>query len=168
MVSFFTLKIAWQASLVTCPARIFTYPMLLGSAGAALKDFGSFRCAKQRVTREKSNLRNHPHAARRIDHSIGLGVEAKPAQLLNASYDVSRELFAQINPAFAAQWKATSGQTVTVRQSHGGSSAQARAVAEGLQADVVTFNQATDIEVLHKAIANSPRRPLAAGASDRK
>jgi sulfate transport system substrate-binding protein len=79
------------------------------------------------------------------------GAQAKPAQLLNASYDVSRELFTQINPAFAAQWEAKSGQTVTIRQSHGGSSAQARAVAEGLQADVVTFNQVTDIELLHKA-----------------
>lgn len=79
------------------------------------------------------------------------GADAKPAELLNASYDVSRELFTQINPAFAAQWKATSGQTVTIRQSHGGSSAQARAVAEGLQADVVTFNQVTDIELLRKA-----------------
>jgi ABC-type sulfate transport system substrate-binding protein len=47
------------------------------------------------------------------------GAEPKPAQLLNASYDVSREVFTQINPAFAAQWKAKSGQTVTVRQSHG-------------------------------------------------
>jgi len=79
------------------------------------------------------------------------GAEGLPVQLLNASYDVSRELFTQVNPAFAAQWKAKSGQTVTVRQSHGGSSAQARAVAEGLQADVVTFNQVTDIELLRKA-----------------
>ena len=59
------------------------------------------------------------------------GAEAPPVPLLNASYDVSRELFTQINPAFAAQWKAKSGQSVLVRQSHGGSSAQARAVAEG-------------------------------------
>jgi sulfate transport system substrate-binding protein len=75
----------------------------------------------------------------------------KPVVLLNASYDVSRELFTQINPAFAAQWKAKNGQTVTIRQSHGGSSAQARAVAEGLQADVVTFNQVTDIELLRNS-----------------
>jgi sulfate transport system substrate-binding protein len=77
--------------------------------------------------------------------------DAKSAELLNASYDVSRELFAQINPAFTAQWKTKTGQTLTIRQSHGGSSAQARAVAEGLQADVVTFNQVTDIELLRKA-----------------
>lgn len=79
------------------------------------------------------------------------GADARPVELLNSSYDVSRELFTQINPAFAAQWKAKSGQTVTIRQSHGGSSAQARAVAEGLQADVATFNQVTDIELLRKA-----------------
>ncbi len=76
---------------------------------------------------------------------------AKPAtELLNASYDVSRELFTQVNPAFVAQWKNATGQTVVIRQSHGGSSAQARSVSEGLQADVVTFNQVTDIEFLRK------------------
>lgn len=70
------------------------------------------------------------------------------ASLLNASYDVSRELFADINPAFIAQWKATTGETLKILQSHGGSSKQARAVAEGLRADVVTFNQVTDVELL--------------------
>jgi len=92
---------------------------------------------------------------------------AKPVEILNASYDVSRELFTQINPAFAAQWKAKTGQVVTVRQSHGGSSAQARAVAEGLQADVVTFNQVTDIELLRKAglIANDWQTRLPEQAS---
>src|SRR6218665_974989 len=68
--------------------------------------------------------------------------------LLNVSYDVSRELYKQINPAFSAQWKAKTGKTVTVSQSHGGSSAQAQAVANGLEADVVTMNQATDLEIL--------------------
>lgn len=72
----------------------------------------------------------------------------KKQELLNASYDVARELFTQINPAFQAQWKAKTGQDVQIRQSHGGSSKQARAVAEGLQADVVTFNQVTDINFL--------------------
>lgn len=70
--------------------------------------------------------------------------------LLNASYDVSRELYDEINPAFAAEWKDKTGQSVRIRQSHGGSSKQARAVAEGLPADVVTFNQVTDIELLHE------------------
>lgn len=71
-------------------------------------------------------------------------------ELLNASYDVSRELFDDINPAFVAQWRKQSGQTLKIRQSHGGSSKQARTVADGLAADVVTFNQVTDIELLHK------------------
>lgn len=69
-------------------------------------------------------------------------------ELLNASYDVARELFTQINPAFESQWKAKTGQQVDIRQSHGGSSKQARAVAEGLKADVVTFNQVSDITFL--------------------
>ena len=72
------------------------------------------------------------------------------AEILNASYDVSRELFDDVNPAFAAQWKQQTGETVEIRQSHGGSSKQARSVVEGLPADVVTFNQATDIELLRK------------------
>lgn len=73
---------------------------------------------------------------------------ADKVELLNASYDVSRELFTKINPAFESAWKAKKGQQVQIRQSHGGSSKQARAVAEGLQADVVTFNQVTDIDFL--------------------
>lgn len=76
---------------------------------------------------------------------------ADKVELLNASYDVSRELFAQINPAFQAQWQAQTGGKIEIRQSHGGSSKQARAVADGLQADVVTFNQVTDIQFLVKS-----------------
>jgi sulfate/thiosulfate transport system substrate-binding protein len=83
------------------------------------------------------------------------------AEILNASYDVSRELFEAINPAFAAQWQKQSGEPIKVLQSHGGSSKQARAVAEGLRADVVTFNQVTDIELLQK------RGLVAAGWRDR-
>ncbi|MDO5647233.1 sulfate ABC transporter substrate-binding protein [Paracoccus sp. (in: a-proteobacteria)] len=68
--------------------------------------------------------------------------------ILNVSYDVARELFADINPAFAEKWQADTGRTVSIDQSHGGSSRQARAILEGLPADVVTFNQVTDIDVL--------------------
>jgi sulfate transport system substrate-binding protein len=81
----------------------------------------------------------------------GAQAAAAPAQLLNVSYDVARELFAQLNPAFIKAWAARSGQSVQVLQSHGGSSAQARAVVEGLQADVVTLNQVTDILFLQKS-----------------
>lgn len=70
--------------------------------------------------------------------------------ILNVSYDIARELFAELNPVFAEKWKAETGRTVTIDQSHGGSSKQARAILEGLPADVVTFNQVTDIDVLAK------------------
>ena len=68
--------------------------------------------------------------------------------LLNVSYDVARELYKEINPAFQKSWKQQSGEDVTVNQSHGGSSKQARSVLDGLEADVVTMNQASDIDVL--------------------
>ena len=68
--------------------------------------------------------------------------------LLNVSYDVSRELYKDINPAFIADWKAKTGETITVNQSHGGSSKQALSVIAGLEADVVTMNQPPDIDIL--------------------
>jgi sulfate/thiosulfate transport system substrate-binding protein len=82
--------------------------------------------------------------------STVLSVHVHAAELLNVSYDVSRELFDVINPAFAAEWKAKTGETIVIRQSHGGSSKQARSVLEGLQADVVTLNQFTDIDILRQ------------------
>ncbi|ABD89544.1 thiosulfate ABC transporter substrate-binding protein CysP [Rhodopseudomonas palustris] len=72
-----------------------------------------------------------------------------PATLLNVSYDISRELYVEINAAFTKQWKAKTGQDVTINQSHNGSSRQARSILEGLEADVVTFNQVTDVQVLY-------------------
>ena len=68
--------------------------------------------------------------------------------LLNVSYDVAREYYKDYNPVFVKYWKQKAGQDISVNQSHGGSSAQARAVADGLEADVVTMNQATDIDLL--------------------
>ena len=76
------------------------------------------------------------------------GAAAADLSILNVSYDVSRELYKDINPLFAAQWKARTGETVTVNQSHGGSSKQAMSVAAGLEADVVTMNQSPDIDIL--------------------
>jgi sulfate/thiosulfate-binding protein len=69
-------------------------------------------------------------------------------KLLNVSYDPTRELFQDYNIAFAKYWKAKSGQEVTVQQSHGGSSKQARAVIDGLDADVVTLALAYDIDAI--------------------
>jgi sulfate transport system substrate-binding protein len=76
-------------------------------------------------------------------------VAAKDVQLLNVSYDPTRELYQQINAAFAADWQAKTGDTVTVKQSHGGSSKQARAIIDGLEADVATLGIASDIDALH-------------------
>jgi sulfate/thiosulfate-binding protein len=70
----------------------------------------------------------------------------KPVTLLNVSYDPTRELYQDVNQAFAAQWKAKTGQPVTVRMSHGGSGKQARSVLDGLEADVVTLALAYDID----------------------
>jgi len=70
------------------------------------------------------------------------------SSLLNVSYDVSRDFYKDYNPLFAQHWKATNGQTVELKQSHAGSSKQVRAVADGLEADVVTMNQASDVDFL--------------------
>ena len=75
----------------------------------------------------------------------------KEVTLLNVSYDPTRELYQEINSAFAKQWQEKSGQKVTVNQSHGGSGTQARAVIDGLEADVVTLALAYDIDAVAKA-----------------
>lgn len=75
-------------------------------------------------------------------------VQAQQKTLLNSSYDVARELFEAINPKFLAAWKAESGESLVINQSHAGSSRQAQAIAQGLKADVVTYNQITDVNFL--------------------
>ena len=80
--------------------------------------------------------------------ALPLSARAADPELLNVSYDVARELYKEINPAFIAEWKKTTGETINVKQSHGGSSKQARSVADGLEASVVTMNQANDIDML--------------------
>ena len=74
---------------------------------------------------------------------------AKGIELLNVSYDPTRELYVDYNAAFAKHWKEKTGETVKVKQSHGGSGKQARSVIDGLQADVVTLALAADIDALH-------------------
>ena len=76
----------------------------------------------------------------------GLNVSAQT--LLNVSYDVAREFYKEYNSAFVANYKKTTGKDLKIDQAHGGSSAQARAVNDGLDADVVTMNTTTDIEFL--------------------
>ena len=73
---------------------------------------------------------------------------AAPTTLLNVSYDVMRDFYKDLNPAFTKHWKEKTGETIVINMSHGGSSRQARAVVDGLDADVITMNQATDIDVL--------------------
>ncbi len=73
---------------------------------------------------------------------------ARDVTVLNASYDVTRELYKDVNAAFGVAWRGRSGDTLTINQSHGGSSKQARAVIDGLPADVVTMNQALDIDLI--------------------
>lgn len=77
-----------------------------------------------------------------------LAAPAAAQTLLNVSYDPTRELYQDFNAAFVKYWKAKTGQTVTIRQSHGGSGAQARAVIDGLEADVVTLALAYDVDAI--------------------
>ncbi|HTI88114.1 MAG TPA: thiosulfate ABC transporter substrate-binding protein CysP [Alphaproteobacteria bacterium] len=72
-----------------------------------------------------------------------------PKDIINVSYDVARELYIDLDQAFIAEWKDKTGQSIEVKQSHSGSSRQARSILEGLAADVVTFNQVTDVQTLH-------------------
>ncbi|KPQ30052.1 MAG: sulfate transport system substrate-binding protein [Marinobacter excellens HL-55] len=74
---------------------------------------------------------------------------AADRELLNTSYDIARELFAAYNEEFAEHWQEKTGETLEVKQSHAGSSRQAQAIIQGLKADVATFNQVTDIDILH-------------------
>jgi sulfate/thiosulfate-binding protein len=80
--------------------------------------------------------------------ALPIVAEAADITLLNVSYDPTREFYQKFNAAFAKHWKAKTGDTVTVRQSHGGSGKQARSVIDGLEADVVTLALAYDIDAL--------------------
>ena len=95
-----------------------------------------------------SALRRHLLVASLAFIALPATTLAASAPLLNVSYDVTRELFKDINPVFIAEWKKNTGETLTINQSHGGSSKQARSVADGLEASVVTMNQANDIDML--------------------
>lgn len=90
------------------------------------------------------------------------------SSLLNVSYDVTREFYKDLNPAFIKFWKQKTGETVTINQSHGGSSKQARSVADGLEADIISMNQAPDIDVLYdraKLIPKDWQKRLPHGSS---
>ncbi|MES1195126.1 MAG: sulfate ABC transporter substrate-binding protein, partial [Opitutus sp.] len=81
--------------------------------------------------------------------ALTAGASAKTIELLNVSYDPTRELYVDFNKAFTSYWKAKTGDDVTVKQSHGGSGKQARGVIDGLPADVVTLALAADVDALY-------------------
>ena len=85
--------------------------------------------------------------------SAGLSMgqaQAADQELLNSSYDIARELFSAYNELFVENWKEQTGKSVEIKQSHAGSSRQAQAIIQGLRADVVTYNQVTDVDILHE------------------
>ena len=88
--------------------------------------------------------------------AFGVLGSASAASLLNVSYDPTRELYKQINPAFVADWKAKTGETPEIQASHAGSGAQARAVIDGLEADVVTLALAADIDAISAKTGKIP------------
>jgi sulfate/thiosulfate transport system substrate-binding protein len=88
---------------------------------------------------------------------IGVTAEAKTIQLLNVSYDPTRELYQDVNAAFAKSWKEKTGDDLKIQQSHGGSGKQARSVIDGLQADVVTLALAYDVDALHERAKLIPK-----------
>ncbi|WP_404295124.1 sulfate ABC transporter substrate-binding protein (plasmid) [Microvirga sp. RSM25] len=85
-----------------------------------------------------------------------IGTASAQTQLLNVSYDPTRELYREINQAFADDWKAKTGETVSLRTSHGGSGAQARTVIDGIDADVVTLGIPSDIDAIAKVTKKIP------------
>jgi sulfate/thiosulfate transport system substrate-binding protein len=88
--------------------------------------------------------------------AFAAGVAQADKTLLNVSYDPTREFYKDVNDAFAQVWQAKTGERVTIRQSHGGSGKQARAVIDGLDADVVTLALAGDIDQIAKATKKIP------------
>jgi sulfate transport system substrate-binding protein len=89
--------------------------------------------------------------------ALPLNAAAADVTLLNVSYDPTRELYTDFNKAFATHWKAKTGDNVTIKQSHGGAGKQARAVIDGLQADVVTLALAYDIDEIHSKAKLIPK-----------
>lgn len=80
--------------------------------------------------------------------AVMLPAWANEVTLLNVSYDVMRDFYKDLNPAFIKHWKEKTGQNITIQMSHGGSTKQARAVVDGLEADVITMNLSNDIDLL--------------------
>ena len=137
-----------------------------GAHSRSLQTFSEFRLNRRR---EPALVNPHSVSFRMMKQFAILAVFAlawlapwpagaqQQITLLNASYDPTRELYQEINIAFAAQWKKTTGDTVIVKQSHGGSGKQARSVIDGLEADVVTLALAYDIDAISAKAGLLPR-----------
>src|SRR6201989_1838094 len=108
----------------------------------------SFSMSSPRARRTRRALLVGAVAALSVLAVAPPAAQAAGPTLLNVSYDVARELYKDINPAFQRAYKTQTGQDVKISQSHGGSSKQARAVLDGLEADVVTMNQSSDIDAI--------------------
>src|SRR5690349_9639733 len=93
-------------------------------------------------------LRSHLAAALLALAALGASAHAAETSLLNVSYDPTRELYADYDKVFAERWKAETGESLALRAWHGGSGAEARAVIDGLEADVVTLALAGDIDAI--------------------
>jgi sulfate transport system substrate-binding protein len=109
-----------------------------------------------RLTRRTARFRHSALVAAVVACAFGAPLaraaeQRRPVTLLNVSYDPTRELYDEVNGTFSKSWKARTGQDVTIRQSHGGSGKQARAVLDGLEADVVTLALAYDVDAIEKA-----------------
>jgi sulfate/thiosulfate transport system substrate-binding protein len=102
------------------------------------------------------NRRKFTLSAAAIALALSAGAAHADKTLLNVSYDPTREFYKEVNEVFAQAWKAKTGETVTIRQSHGGSGKQARAVIDGLDADVVTLALAGDVDQIAKATNKIP------------
>ena len=113
-------------------------------AGAATGDRSRFG---PQIAFYKRGLRRFLYGLAALSAALG-ATQAREIKLLNASYDPTRELYQDFNAAFASYWKSKTGDTLTVQQSHGGSGKQARAVIDGLRADVVTLALAYDIDAI--------------------
>lgn len=92
--------------------------------------------------------------------ALGTATQAwagKPSELLNVSYDPTREFYAEYNAAFKKHWKAETGEDLSIQQSHGGSGKQARSIIDGLEADVATLALAYDLDALHEKAGLIPK-----------
>ena len=125
---------------------------------------------------EKNRFAWRPDSSRRhggLRRRLGLTTASReqvrhaPVELLNVSYDPTRELYQDFNAAFARDWESKTQQRVSIRQSHGGSGAQGRSVIDGLEADVVTLALAYDVDAVAAAglIAPDWQKRLAQNAS---